>query len=88
VQAAAAQAEAADHLYEMGFTGDDIQLISATGSDWSDAVSSVDWVDGDLLVLGSSSTHRLAQVFLGSSALKIVRHAPVPVVIVPGTTIG
>ena len=88
VQAAAAQAEAADHLYDMGFTGDDIQLLSATGSDWSDAVSSVDWADGDLLVLGSSSTHRLAQVFLGSSASKIVRHAPVPVVIVPGTAIG
>ena len=88
VQAAAAQAEAADHLKSMGITGDDVQLHIAEGADWSAAIGSVDWAEGDVLVLGSSSTHRLAQVFLGSSASKIVRHAPVPVVIVPGTAIG
>ena len=88
MQAAAAQAEAEAHLNSMGFTGDDLQLHTAKGADWGAAVASVDWADGDVLVLGSSSTHRLAQVFLGSSASKIVRHAPVPVVIVPGTAIG
>jgi len=34
-------------------------------------------------VVGSSSTHRLAQVFLGSSAAKILHNATVPVVVVP-----
>ena len=87
VQAASAQAEAEAHLNSMGFTGDDLQLKIAAGADWGAAVASVDWADGDVLVLGSSSTHRLAQVFLGSSASKIVRHAPVPVVIVPRTAI-
>ena len=87
VQAASAQAEAADHLTSVGFTGDDLRLHIAEGADWGEAVASIDWVDGDVLVVGSSSTHRLAQVFLGSSASKIVRHATVPVVIVPGTAI-
>ena len=88
VQAASAQAEALAHLDSMGFTGDGVQLHIAEGADWGAAVTSVDWADGDVLVLGSSSTHRLAQVFLGSSASKIIRHAPVPVVIVPGTAIA
>lgn len=87
VQAAAAQAEALDHLNAMGIT-DNVQMHTAGGADWDAAVSGVDWAEGDLLVLGSSSTHRLAQVFLGSSASKIVRHSPVPVIVVPGTAIA
>ncbi|MGC5170139.1 universal stress protein [Microbacterium sp. DT81.1] len=88
VQAASAQAAAMVHLNSIGVTGDGLELAMAEGSDWGEAVTGVEWADGDLMVLGSSSTHRLAQVFLGSSASKIVRHAPVPVVIVPGTAIG
>ncbi|GAA1918586.1 universal stress protein [Microbacterium aoyamense] len=84
-QAASAQAEAAAHLSSMGFTPENLEVTTAGGPDWGAAIGSIDWADGDLLVLGSSSTHRLAQVFLGSSASKIVRHAPVPVVIVPGS---
>lgn len=87
VQAASAQAAAENHLRAMGFTGDTVQLHSAHGADWGAAVNSVEWGAGDILVLGSSATHRLAQVFLGSSASKIVRHSPVPVIVVPGTAI-
>lgn len=88
VQAQTAQAEAKEHLASMGFTGDALELRLATGSDWGAAIESLDWSDGDVLVVGSSSTHRLAQVFLGSSASKIVRHSPVPVVVVPGAGRG
>lgn len=82
VQAAAAQTEAREHLAALGL--DDVEFALATGPDWPTAVSSVAWEDGDIMVVGSSSTHRLAQVFLGSSASKIVRNSPVPVVVVPG----
>jgi nucleotide-binding universal stress UspA family protein len=34
-------------------------------------------------VVGSSSSGPVARVFLGSRSSKIVRHAPVPVVVVP-----
>lgn len=82
-QARAALAEARTHLAERGL-GEDAEFLVMIGADWSSAVSSVAWEDGDILVVGSSSTHRLAQVFLGSSASRILRNAPVPVVVVPG----
>jgi nucleotide-binding universal stress UspA family protein len=85
MQAAAAQSDARSALEAMGFGADDLTLQTAVGGDWGEAVGSVGWDDGDVLVLGSSSTHRLASVFLGSSASKIVRHSPVPVVVVPGS---
>ena len=34
-------------------------------------------------LLGSGAAAQTAQVFLGSAAAKILRHAPVPVMIVP-----
>jgi nucleotide-binding universal stress UspA family protein len=34
-------------------------------------------------VIGSSESGPVARVFLGSRAAKIIRHTPVPVVIVP-----
>ena len=37
----------------------------------------------EVLVVGSSRAGRLARVFLGSAAIKIVRYSPVPVVVVP-----
>lgn len=83
IQARAALAEARTHLAERGLV-DDVEFLVMIGADWPSAVSSVAWEDGDILVVGSSSTHRLAQVFLGSSASKIVRNAPVPVVVIPG----
>jgi len=36
-----------------------------------------------VLVVGSSSIGPIARVFLGSRATKIIRHSPVPVVVVP-----
>jgi nucleotide-binding universal stress UspA family protein len=53
------------------------------GTDWSQAVDSIGWEPGDILLLGSGAAGPVAQVFLGSAASKIVRHAPVPVMIMP-----
>lgn len=44
---------------------------------------SLDRDRGEVLVVGSSATHRLSRVFLGSGASKILRHSPVPTVVVP-----
>ena len=81
-QAEAAQRESAEYLRSEGFS-DDLELSIAQGHTWRKAVRSLAWKADDILVVGSSSTHQLAQVFLGSSAAKIVRHSPVPVVVVP-----
>jgi nucleotide-binding universal stress UspA family protein len=53
------------------------------GRDWEDALDSLPWEDGDMLVVGSSRLGPVAKVFLGSSATKIIRSSPVPVLVVP-----
>ncbi|GAA2151654.1 nucleotide-binding universal stress UspA family protein [Humibacillus xanthopallidus] len=60
-------------------------LVVAEGATWSQAVWGVDWNDGDLLVVGPSSSAPAARLFLGSRASKIVRSAPVPVYLVPSS---
>lgn len=76
------QAAAKQHLAESGF-GDRLEFEIAVGRSWGAAMDGLEWHRGDVLVVGSSSTHRLARVFLGSSASKILRHSPVPVIVVP-----
>jgi nucleotide-binding universal stress UspA family protein len=57
--------------------------VVGRGESWEDALEDVDWADGDVLVVGSSSIGPVARVFLGSRSAKLVQHAPVPVVVVP-----
>ena len=57
--------------------------VVGRGENWEEALEDVEWADGDVLVVGSSSIGPVARVFLGSRAAKIVRHSPVPVVVVP-----
>jgi nucleotide-binding universal stress UspA family protein len=61
----------------------DRELVIGHGETWEQALDDIDWADGDVLVVGSSSVGPIARVFLGSRAAKIVRHSPVPVVLVP-----
>jgi nucleotide-binding universal stress UspA family protein len=61
----------------------DVDLVIGSGTDWPQAVNDIAWKSGDLLVLGSGAAGPRAQVFLGSAASKILRHVPVPVMIVP-----
>lgn len=82
-QARQEQAEAAEHLQGLGDTDEVPALEVAIGGSWAEAMAGLSWADGEVLVVGSSATHRLSQVFLGSSAAKIVRYSPVPVVVVP-----
>ena len=61
----------------------DVEVVVGSGHDWREAVESVSWESGDMLLLGSGAAGQAAHVFLGSAASKILRHAPVPVMIVP-----
>lgn len=67
----------------LAFAPHDLELVIGSGRSWAEAVEDVGWDDGDVLVVGSSELGPVAQVFLGSRASKIVRHSPVPVVVVP-----
>jgi len=63
--------------------GEDVETLVATGRDWPEALGQLDWQDSDVLVVGSSPTGILARVFIGTNATRIVRHSPVPAVVVP-----
>jgi len=61
----------------------DVEVVVGSGHDWREAVENVSWESGDMLLLGSGAAGQAAHVFLGSAASKILRHSPVPVMIVP-----
>jgi len=63
---------------------EDVELQVATGNGWGEALDAADWQDGDLLAIGTSPGGGIARVFLGSRGSKILRHSPVPVVVLPG----
>ena len=64
----------------------DAEVVIGAGPTWRDAVDAVEWGAGDILVLGSGAAGPAAQVFLGSAAARILRHAPVATMIVPRHT--
>ncbi|WP_374008350.1 universal stress protein [Leifsonia sp. LS-T14] len=53
------------------------------GETWESAIADIGWEPEEVLVVGSSTLGPIARVFLGSHATKIVRHSPVPVIVVP-----
>ncbi|MFG1930159.1 universal stress protein [Mycobacterium sp. NPDC048908] len=64
--------------------GADVDLQVVTGNGWDEALDAADWQDGDLLAIGTSPVGGIARVFLGSRGSKILRHSPVPVLVLPG----
>lgn len=66
-----------------GLGSRDVDVVIGAGATWRDAVEAIEWGAGDILVLGSGAAGPVAQVFLGSAAAKILRHAPVPTLIMP-----
>lgn len=65
-----------------------VDAAVGVGKHWHDALRAVDWLPGEVLLVGSTSLGPLARVSLGSHAAKIVRHSPVPVVVVPRRATG
>ena len=75
--------EALAALKSDGVVPDDVQLQVVTGNGWDQALDAAEWLDGELLALGTSPQGAIARVFLGSKGAKIVRHSPVPVLVLP-----
>jgi nucleotide-binding universal stress UspA family protein len=66
-----------------GVVGDDVELQVITGNGWDEALDTTDWEDGELLALGTTSRRGIKGVFLGSHGAKIIRHSPVPILVLP-----
>lgn len=84
---AAWQEQAHDLLEQLrtdGVVGPDVELAVVSGNGWDQALDDADWIDGEILALGTSPRGDIARVFLGSRGAKILRHSPVPVLVMPG----
>jgi nucleotide-binding universal stress UspA family protein len=84
----AAVDEALQQVEELPLVPHKLEAVVGYGETWEEALEDIEWDDGDVLVVGSSSVGPVARVFLGSRATKIVRHAPVPVIVVPRSAAG
>ena len=82
-QATAAQDGALKTLQESGNAPSEVDNVVASGRSWGAAIDRLDWDHDEVLVVGSSSAGVIERIFLSSNASKIVRHSPVPVVVVP-----
>ena len=67
-----------------GVVGDDVALQVVSGNGWDQALDAAEWQDGEVLALGTSPRGDITRVFLGSRGTKIMRHSPVPVLVLPG----
>ncbi|MFG1783153.1 universal stress protein [Rhodococcus oryzae] len=59
--------------------------LVADGDSVESAVSTLDWHEGDLILVGSSRLAQHQRLFLGSTAAKMLRVVPVPMVVVPNS---
>jgi nucleotide-binding universal stress UspA family protein len=60
-----------------------VKTAIGDGANWKEALQSVGWKPGEILVIGSGRIGPLAQVFLGSNGNRIIRNSPVPTIVVP-----
>jgi nucleotide-binding universal stress UspA family protein len=74
---------ALDEVCQLPAVPHELEAVVGHGETWEDALEDIEWDDGDVLVVGSSSMGPIARVFLGSRASKIVQYSPVPVTVVP-----
>ena len=62
------------------------EAVVGTGSDIEDAVSRIEWQPGEIALVGSSRLAQPRRLFLGSTAGRILRALPVPMIVVPRTS--
>lgn len=72
-------AEVAETMLDDGTAS--VEVVEGRG--FEDAAAGVDWLDGEIAMLGSSRLGQGGRVFVGNTALRILRTIPVPVIVVP-----
>jgi len=64
----------------------DATAVAAIGATIEEAVQRLDWHAGEIVLVGSSRLATPHHLFLGSTAAKMLRELPVPMIVVPRTT--
>ncbi|MFC4139670.1 MULTISPECIES: universal stress protein [unclassified Microbacterium] len=63
----------------------EVEVLQAGGDSIEDAVAQLDWLPGEVVLVGSSRLAQPRRLFLGSTAAKMLRELPVPMIVVPRT---
>ena len=63
--------------------GHGVSVIVAHGRTIEEAIDGLEWDEGEVLIVGSSRLAQKNRMFLGSTANKVLRALPVPMVVVP-----
>jgi nucleotide-binding universal stress UspA family protein len=82
-QAEAQQNAAVEELAAAGPLPDPTTQVVAAARSWAHALDALTWERDEVLVVGSSSASLMSRLFLGSNGAKILRHSPVPAIVVP-----
>ncbi|MFC4223343.1 universal stress protein [Lysinibacter cavernae] len=61
----------------------DVTAFAAHGRTIEEAVETLDWDDSEIVIVGSSRLAERSKLFMGSTANKMLRVLPVPMVVVP-----
>ncbi|MBN9193410.1 universal stress protein [Microbacterium sp.] len=59
------------------------EVVVARGDSIETAVRGIEWLPGELVLVGSSRLAQPRRLFLGSTAAKMLRELPVPMIVVP-----
>jgi len=71
-----------------GVVTDSVLIVGGPGRLWEHVAAQAGSVKADLVVVGSHGRRGLGRALMGSDAEQIVRHAPVPVLVVPAAGAG
>ena len=64
-------------------TSTDVSATVAEGATIEQAVASLAWNDGEIVIIGSSRLAEHRKIFMGNTANKLLRALPVPLIVVP-----
>ncbi|PYI40025.1 universal stress protein UspA [Arthrobacter psychrolactophilus] len=76
-------AEASHNLDPDDLDRPEIDVVVGQGRTIEDAVDGLNWKKGEILLIGSSRLAHNKSIFLGSTANRILRALPVPMIVVP-----
>lgn len=63
--------------------GSPVEIVVAQGRSIEQAVDALPWQEGEVLLIGSSRLAQQRSLFLGSTAQRILRALPVPMIVLP-----
>ena len=62
-----------------------VEATVGSGESIEDAVTGLEWLPGELVLVGSSRLAQPRRLFLGSTAAKMLHELPIPMIVVPRT---